>query len=281
MAGSDRRKRMAQAAQGPAAQGPACILVNPQLAVNIGTAARAMLNCALGDLRLVAPRDGWPNDKAVAAAAGADLLLHAAKLYGSTGRAVGDLNYILAATARERYMAKPVLTPREAAKELRARTAAGQKCGLLFGPERMGLVNDDLALADALVRIPLNPGFSSMNLAQSVMILAYEWFQAGDPTPGREERYGQSRPADKDKLQNFFAMLEQELDESGFLRVAEKRPSMVRNIRNMFQRAGLTEQELRTLHGMVACLVQWRNLPGETAEPVRHRRVRKKPAKPA
>ncbi len=274
MAGSDRRKRTA-----PAEPGPAFILVNPQLAVNIGTAARAMLNCALGDLRLVAPRNGWPNDKAVPAAAGADSLLHAAKLYGSTERAVADLNYIVATTARERYMAKPMLTPREAVKELRVRVAAGQKCGVLFGAERMGLVNDDLALADALVRIPLNPGFSSMNLAQSVMILAYEWFQAGDATPGREERYGQSQPADKEKLENFFVMLEKELDESGFLRVAEKRPSMVRNIRNMFQRAGLTEQEVRTLHGMVACLVEWRNMPGETATPVRHRRDRKKPQK--
>lgn len=272
MAGSDRRKRTA-----PAETGPAFILVNPQLAVNIGTAARAMLNCALGDLRLVAPRNGWPNDKAVPAAAGADSLLDAAKLFGSTARAVADLNYVVATTARERYMAKPVLTPRAAAKELRARTAAGQKCGVLFGPERMGLVNDDLALADALVRIPLNPGFSSMNLAQSVMILAYEWFQAGDATPEREERYGQSQPADKDKLENFFVMLEKELDESGFLRVVEKRPSMVRNIRNMLQRAGLTEQEVRTLHGMVACLVEWRNMPGETSTAVRHRRDRKKP----
>ncbi len=276
MAGSDRRKRTT-----PALPGPAFILVNPQLAVNIGTAARAMLNCALGDLRLVAPRNGWPNDKAVPAAAGADSLLDAAKLYGSTARALADLNYIVATSARERYMAKPVLTPREAAKELRARVAAGQKCGVLFGAERMGLVNDDLALADALVRIPLNPGFSSMNLAQSVMILAYEWFQAGDATPGREERYGQSQPADKDKLENFFVMLEKELDESGFLRVAEKRPSMVRNIRNMLQRAGLTEQEVRTLHGMVACLVEWRNMPGETSTAVRHRRDRKKAPKPA
>lgn len=273
MAGSDRRKRSAAADAGA----PTVILVNPQLAQNIGTAARAMLNCGLSELRLVAPRDGWPNDKAIPAAAGADAILDSAKLYGSTEKAVAGLNYVFATTARERYLAKSVLTPREAAKELRARAASGQKCGLMFGPERMGLVNDDLALADALVRIPLNPGFSSMNLAQSVMILAYEWFQAGDATPAREDRYGQSQPADKAELLNFFIMLEKELDESGFLRVAEKRPSMVRNIRNMFQRAGLTEQELRTLHGMVACLVEWRNMPGETSTPVRHRRDRKKP----
>jgi tRNA/rRNA methyltransferase len=275
MAGSDRRKRA-----GPPAEGPAFILVNPQLGENIGVAARAMMNCALGDFRLVAPRDGWPNDKAVAAASGADGLLDAARLYGSAGRAVADLTYVLATTARERYMAKPVMTAREAARELRARAAAGQKCGVMFGPERSGLVNDDLAQADALIQIPLNPGFSSLNLGQAVLLVAYEWFQAADETPGVEQRYGQSQPADKDKLINFFLMLEKELDECGFLRVADKRPSMVRNIRNMFQRAGLTEQEVRTLHGMVACLVEWRNMPGETSEPVRHRRVRKKPRGP-
>jgi len=275
MAGSDRRKRAA-----PAMPGPAVILVNPQLGENIGVAARAMMNCGLADLRLVAPRDGWPNDKAVAAASGADALLHAAKLYGSAGRAVADLNYVLATTARERYMAKPVLTARAAAKVLRAKAAQGLNCGVLFGPERAGLVNDDLALADALIQIPLNPGFSSLNLGQAVLLTGYEWFQAADATPEVQPRYGQSRPAPKEKLETFFLMLEKELDECGFLRVLPKRASMVRNIRNMFQRAGLTEQEVRTLHGMVACLTEWRNMPGETSTPVRHRRDRKRPPKP-
>lgn len=271
MAGSDRRKRAAPTG------GPAFILVNPQLGENIGVAARAMLNCALADFRLVAPRDGWPNDKAVAAASGADSVLDGAKLFGSTDKAVADLNYVLATTARDRYMVKPVLTPREAAKALREKSAAGMKCGVLFGPERAGLVNDDLALADALIQIPLNPGFSSMNLGQAVLLVGYEWYQAGDATPARQERHGQSQPADKDKLLNFFRMLEKELDECGFLRVADKRPGMVRNIRNIFQRTGLTEQELRTLHGMIACLTEWRNMPGETTEavPTRHRRKRK------
>jgi tRNA/rRNA methyltransferase len=275
MAGSDRRKRAV-----PTVPGPAVILVNPQLGENIGVAARAMMNCGLADLRLVAPRDGWPNDKAVAAASGADALLDAARLYGSAGRAVADLNYVLATTARERYMAKPVLTARAAAKALREKAAQGLRCGVLFGPERAGLVNDDLALADALIQIPLNPGFSSLNLGQAVLLVGYEWFQAADSTPGVQQRYGQSQPAPKEKLETFFLMLENELDECGFLRVLPKRASMVRNIRNMFQRAGLTEQEVRTLHGMVACLTEWRNMPGETSTPVRHRRDRKKAPKP-
>jgi tRNA/rRNA methyltransferase len=271
MAGTDSRRRH-KAASG----GPAVILVNPQLGENIGAAARAMLNCGLGDLRLVAPRDQWPNEKAVAAASGADAVLERAKLFATTAEAIAGLQVVFATTARERYMVKPVLTPRAAAAELRAKEAAGLRCGLLFGPERMGLVNDDLALAEALIRIPLNPGFSSLNLAQAVLLLSYEWFTAADATPPREDRYGQSSPAGKDKLLNFFLMLEHELDECGFLRVVDKRPSMVRNIRNMFQRAGLTEQELRTLHGMIACLTDWRAGTDELGEPVRMRRHRRK-----
>jgi len=271
MAGTDSRKR-----QQAGSIGPAVILVNPQLGENIGTAARAMLNCGLTDLRLVAPRDAWPNDKAIAAASGADRVLGEAKLYGTTAQAIADLNVVFATTARERYMVKPIATPRAAAQALRAKTAAGLRCGLLFGAERMGLVNDDLALAEMLIRIPLNPGFSSLNLAQAVLLVSYEWFTAVDTTPPHEDRYGDSPPADKEKLLNFFLMLEHELDECGFLRVPDKRPSMVRNIRNMFQRSGLSEQELRTLHGMVACLTEWRAGTDALGEPVRMRRFRRK-----
>lgn len=270
MAGTDRKRQQADLS------GPAVILVNPQLAENIGTAARAMLNCGLTDLRLVAPREAWPNDKAIAAASGADSVLDQAQLFATTAQAIADLQVVFATTARERYMVKPIFTPRAAAAELRAKQAQGLRCGLLFGPERMGLVNDDLALSEALIRIPLNPGFSSLNLAQGVLLVAYEWFTAADATPPRQERYGQSPPADKEKLLNFFLQLERELDLCGFLRVPDKRPSMVRNIRNMFQRAALSEQELRTLHGMIACLVEWRAGTDELGEPVRMRRHRKK-----
>lgn len=251
MAGTDRR-------QASPLGGPVVILVAPQLGENIGAAARAMLNCGLAELRLVNPRDGWPNEKAEAAASGAAELLAAARLYASTAEAIADLSRVYATTARPRELIKPVVTPRQAAVELRAATARGERTGLLFGPERTGLVNDDLALADTLVSAPLNPGFRSLNLAQAVLVIGYEWFQAGDDTPPRELVTNATRPATKAELLNFFAHLEAELDACGFLRNAEKRPTMVRNIRNIFQRADLTEQEIRTLHGIVKELRQGR-----------------------
>ena len=247
MAGTDYRLRQA-------AGGPAIILVEPQLGENIGTAARAMLNCGLTDLRLVQPRDGWPSDKARSAASGADRVIDGARLCETTEAAIAGLQRVYATTARQRDMVKRIVTPRRAAAELRALTAEGQACGVLFGPERMGLVNDHVALADTLVTVPLNPGFSSLNLAQSVLVIGYEWFTAADATPPEQLPAGDSAPASKAQLQRFFEHLEEELDRSGFLRVAEKRPSMVRNLRNLLQRAQLTEQELRTLHGVVTAL---------------------------
>ena len=251
MAGTDRR-------QASPLGGPVVILVAPQLGENIGAAARAMLNCGLAELRLVNPRDGWPNEKAEAAASGAAELLAAARLYASTAEAIADLARVYATTARPRELIKPVVTPRQAAVELRAAIGRGERCGFLFGPERTGLVNDDLALADTLISVPLNPGFRSLNLAQAVLVIGYEWFQAGDETPPRELVTNATRPATKAELLNFFAHLEAELDACGFLRNVEKRPTMVRNIRNIFQRADLTEQEIRTLHGIVKELRQGR-----------------------
>ena len=235
MAGTDRKR-------GLAAGGPAIVLVEPQLGENIGAAARAMMNCGLGDLRLVRPRDGWPNDKAVAAASGADAVLERARLFASAEEAIADLRRVYATTARHRGTIKRVATPRRAAAEIRKWTARDEPVGVLFGPERTGLRNEDIALADAVISVPLNPGFASLNLAQSVLILAYEWFQAGDATPPSRLITNETRPATKAELLNFFAHLEQQLDECGFLR----------NIRNLFQRAALTRQEVRTLHGVVA-----------------------------
>jgi len=246
MAGTDRTR------DGEAGVvGPVVILVEPQLGENIGTAARAMLNCGLDELRLVRPRDGWPNAKAVTAASGADAVIENARLFESTAAAVADLNRVYATTARHRGMIKPVVTPRRAAAEMRASAARGERVGVLFGPERTGLVNDDIPLADTVLQVPLNPGFSSLNLAQAVLVVAYEWFAAGAGTPPRELVTNETRPATKAELLNFFAHLEQELDDCGFLRHTDKRPSMVRNIRNLFQRAELTEQEIRTLHGII------------------------------
>ncbi len=245
--------------------GPAIVLVRPQLGENVGFAARAMLNCGLTDLRLVAPRDGWPNDKARAAAAGADAVIERARLYDTAAAAVTDLNLVYAATARSRDMLKPAIVPRQAAEELRVAYAAGQATGILFGPERSGLTNDEVALADAVVTVPLNPAFASLQLGHAVMILGYEWYQGGEAAVSTDGMAKRNRPATKAELLGFFEHLERELDACGFLRVAEMRPNVVRNIRNMFQRAGLTEQEVRTLRGIVKGLVgaRGRNRGGE------------------
>ena len=234
--------------------GPVVVLVQPQLGENIGFAARAMLNCGLTELRLVQPRDGWPNERARALSAGADLVIDGAKVYASTAEAVGDLSRVFAATARHRDMIMPVMTPRRAAETLRLEMAAGLRCGLMFGPERSGLDNDDLSLADTIVQAPLNPAFSSLSLPQAVLLLAYEWFQAGDDTPPEELAIGRTEPAGKAELLNFLARLESALEDTGFLKVAEKRAGMMRNIRNIFQRARLTDQEVRALHGVVSAL---------------------------
>ena len=231
--------------------GPAIILVEPQLGENIGTAARAMLNCGLDDLRLVRPRDGWPSEKAVAAASGADSVLEKARLYSSAAAAISDLVHVFAATARDRGMVRREVTPRHAAAEMRAWLGSGEACGVLIGPERTGLVNDDVALADTVLTVPLNPAFSSLNLAQAVLIIGYEWFVSGVEAPGEILRRGGSRAATKEELLNFFDHLEEELENSGFLRNRESRPHIVRNLRSLFQRAQCTEQELRTLHGVV------------------------------
>ena len=231
--------------------GPAIILVEPQLGENIGTAARAMMNCGLADLRLVRPRDGWPSDKAIAAASGADAVLAKARLCPDLPAAIADLVHVYATTARDRGMVRREVTPRHAAQEMRRWLAASEPCGVVFGPERTGLVNDDVALADTVLTVPLNPGFSSLNLAQAVLIVGYEWFASGTTAPPEILRRGGSKPATKEELLNFFQHFEEELVRNGFLRNRESRPSMIRNLRSLFQRAHCTEQEIRTLHGVV------------------------------
>ncbi len=251
MAGTDRT-------QTPVLEGPTVILVDPQLGENIGTAARAMLNFGLTSLRLVRPRDGWPNDKAVAAASGADLVIEGAELFDSTEAAIADLNSVYATSARRRDMLKSVMTPAHAAAVMRAESDCGGRVGVLFGPERTGLGNDDVALADAVISVPLNPAYASLNIAQAVLLVGYEWFQQTSETPGERLEQGRTFAAPRAELLRFFEHLESELDASGFLRPPEKRPTMVRNIRNMFQRARLMEQEVRTLRGIVSALVKHR-----------------------
>ena len=232
------------------------ILVEPQLGENIGFAARAMLNCGLIDLRLVRPRDGWPSPKAKAAASGADPVIRRARVFDGVAAAISGLQRLYATSARPREMVKPVLTPRRAAAEMRVAIANGERVGVLFGPERAGLTNDQAALADAIIQVPLNPAFASLNLAQAVLVVGYEWLQAGDAAPQVHTPLGKSPRATRAQLLGLFTHLEGELDAAGFLRNKEKRPSVVRNLRNMLERAGLTAQEVRTLRGVIASLVE-------------------------
>ncbi len=229
-------------------------MVRPQLGENIGMAARAMLNCGLSTLRLVVPRDGWPNERAQRAASGADIVLEKAKVFDSVAEAVADLQHVVATTARNRELVQRILTARAAASEMRAWIGQGLKVGILFGPERTGLENEDMVHADTALSIPLNPQFSSLNVAQAVLLVSYEWATAGDTTPPGRMADHATRPANKEELQNLFAHLERALDESGFLRNKAMRPSMVLNLRALLQRAEMTEQEARTFHGVIKFL---------------------------
>lgn len=257
MAGTDFTKTPDAALAGRTA--PAVILVEPQLGENIGMAARAMLNCGLTDLRLVNPRDGWPSEDALAASSGANQVIEAAQVFETTNESVADLNLVFAATARKRDMTTRVVTPRQAAAEIHAFLGEdGDRAGVLFGRESKGLKNDDVTQADAIIRAPVNPAFSSLNLAQAVYAVGYEWYLATDAEQPSHQLAmpKETRPANKAELNGMLRQLEDELDEAGFFHVAEKRPVMVRNLRNMFQRAGLTEQEVRTLRGVITSLTR-------------------------
>jgi tRNA/rRNA methyltransferase len=250
---------------------PVLVLVRPQLADNIGMVARAMANFGLEHLRLVAPRDGWPNEKARIAASGANFIIDGADAYPAFEAALDGLQWVAATTARQRDLAKAVLTPEQAVAEMRRRLAEGQRCGIVFGPERNGLETDEVANADALVMAPVNPTFASLNLAQAVLLVAYEWMkQTGGGTLGRVTTYEApiapglhtrgSPPAGRQDLLAFFAHIERELDASGFFTAPDKRPSVVQNLRSMFVRMGATEQEIRTLRGIVKALAHPKGL---------------------
>ena len=226
-----------------------------------------MANFGLTELRLVAPTNGWPNEHAIKAASGADIVIEQAALFDTLEEAVADLSFVVATTARKRDMVKPVFTPETAAVEMQRHVSEGSGAGIMFGRERYGLTNDHVVLADALVIAPVNPDFASLNLAQAVLLFGYEWFKRiNDGGLGRETEVEKaareglgvrdSRPASRGELISFFDRLDEELDKGGFLRPPEKRPAMVRNIHNMFTRANLTEQEVRTLHGMLSSLVR-------------------------
>ncbi len=248
---------------------PSVILVEPQLADNIGMVARAMANFGLDDLRLVAPRDGWPNERARIAASGANYIIDDSQCYPSLSEAMGDLNWMCATTARQRDLRKPVLTPEQAVEEMARRIGEGQRCGVLFGREASGLTTPEVAEADALVMIPVNSKFASLNLAQSVLILGYSWILNGDGgSLGRVTtyerpiqagfQYGKDTPANKAELEGLFEQLEAELDAAKFFRPLERRAITVRAIRTMFQRMNATSHEVRTLRGVIGALAKKR-----------------------
>ncbi|MDB5492845.1 MAG: tRNA/rRNA methyltransferase [Phenylobacterium sp.] len=236
---------------------PAVILSTPQLPENIGAVARVMANFGLSDLRLVNPRHGWPQERAWASASGADWPLNAARVFETVGDAIADLRLIYATTARPRELRLPVITPREAAANLARASADGQPVGLLFGGERAGLETADIALCQAVVTVPIDPLFKSLNLAQAVAINAYEWRLTVLDTPPPAFREGDP-PADRAAMLGFFEQLERELETSGFFHPPEKTPAMIQNLRAAFSRAHFTDQEVRTLRGVVTALSRGR-----------------------
>lgn len=254
---------------------PAVILCEPQLGENIGTTARAMANFGLWDLRLVNPRDGWPNERAIAAASRAEHVLDKVRVFETTEAAIADLSLVYATTARRRDLQKSVLGPEDAAQRVISHIAQGQGgAGILFGRERWGLYNEEVALADAIVTLPVEAAFASLNIAQAVLIIAYEWRRQSD--------FGQlpfgetvSEPATKGELLQLFTHLEQALDDAGFFTAPDKRPTVVTNLRAMLSRGTLSGQEVRTLHGVISAIERKHERPkknrpntGQEGEPV-------------
>jgi tRNA/rRNA methyltransferase len=276
-AGTDKTKTWAVATWA-AAEGPTIVLVEPQLGENIGAAARAMGNFGLSRLRLVKPRDGWPSLQARRSASGADRILDEAALYDDVEAAIADCTFVLATTARAHDQAKPVISPEQAVGEIAAHIAAANSShvAVLFGRERYGLENHEVALADRIVTFPVNPAFASLNLAQAVVLFAYEWFKlaSGGALPFAMPQ--KSEPAVKEQLSAFFVTLERELDRVEFFRPEEKRATMMVNLRNIFARMQPTRQDIQTLHGLVTAIAEGRKGParggilnGEEAEMLR------------
>ncbi|MCJ7993109.1 RNA methyltransferase [Rhizobium cremeum] len=235
------------------AEGPVIILVEPQLGENIGMVARAMANFGLWELRLVKPRDGWPSEKARSAASKADHVIDATQVYETLEEAIADLNFVYATTARERDGFKPVRSPVTAAETLRGKFRGGERTGILFGRERWGLTNEEVALADEIVTFPVNPAFASLNIAQAVLLMSYEWMKSGIEDLG-ETRFQavEQSPATKEHLIGLFEMVEEALDARGYFRPVGKKPRMVENLRAVLSRRAFTEQEIHVLRGVFA-----------------------------
>lgn len=234
---------------------PVIILVEPQLAQNVGKSARAMMNCGVCDLRLVRPSAKWLSDDARATCAGSDVILEKARIFETVEDAISDLHYVFATTVRARDRICLEMTPKTAATHMVSSELKDQRVGVLFGPERSGLTNDDVALADVVLTVPVNPDFSSLNLAQAVLLVCYEWYQAYLSPPAQVHHMGGGVLALKEDLIGFFHHLEEELENAGYFRSSAMKPKMIRTLRGMFSRLALTSQEIRTLRGVVSDLV--------------------------
>ncbi|WP_457649562.1 RNA methyltransferase [Profundibacter sp.] len=237
---------------------PAMILVRPQMGENIGAAARAMWNFGLDRMRVVAPRDGWPNERAVAMASGAGRLLDQAGLFDNTADAIADCNYVFATTARHRGLTKPVMTPERAMEYTRGLLEQGQKVGILFGPERAGLENDDVARANAIISVPVNPAFSSLNLGQSVLLTAYEWRRQVEQAVPEVMEMVKTEFAEGLEIEKLGDHFEERLEAAGFFFPEAKADRMKLALRNMWARLPLTRADVQTLHGMLRQLVRWK-----------------------
>ena len=237
---------------------PSFVLVRPQMGENIGAAARAMWNFGLDRMVVVAPRDGWPNPAADAMASGAGRLLDEARLVGDLPEAVVDDHFVMATTARVRDLTKPVLSPEEAMRQAAERLASGARISVLFGPERAGLENDDIARANAIINVPVNPEFPSLNLAQCVLLCGYEWQRATQNiTPERVDMAG-TLWASLEEVEALSGHYEERLGQAGFFFPDEKAQSMKTNLRNMWSRMALTRADVQMLHGVLRQMVRWK-----------------------
>ncbi|HBS50675.1 MAG TPA: RNA methyltransferase [Rhodobacteraceae bacterium] len=237
---------------------PAFVLVRPQMGENIGAAARAMWNFGLDRMRIVAPRDGWPNPSAVAMASGAGRLLDEAVLAGDVAEGAGDCTYVLATTARVRGLTKPVLSPERAMAEAAARIRAGEKVAVLFGPERAGLENADVARANAIVSVPVNPEFPSLNLAQCVLLMGYEWRRQVAEVVHESDDLGRGDWASALEVERLAAHYEERLEAAGFFYPPAKAEGMKVNLRNLWSRMRMTRADVQMLHGIMRQMVRWK-----------------------
>ena len=235
---------------------PYFVLVRPQMGENIGASARAMWNFGLEQMRVVAPRDGWPSTRAVAMASGAGRLLDAAQHFDGVSEAVGDTSFVFATTARGRGLTKPILAPEEAMRQVAEKIAQGQKVAVLFGPERAGLENEDIAGANALISVPVNPDFPSLNLAQCVLLMAYEWRRAQGQVELARMELAKTQWAEAIEVEKLAQHYEERLEDSGFFFPEAKAPGMKVNLRNMWSRFSLTRADVQMLHGVLRQLVR-------------------------